>query len=434
MGTALFTAVTALQGYQRRLDVIASNIANVNTTGYRGSRVLFQELFSQTLQGASAPSGNFGGSNALQVGLGVRIGAIDIDFGQGALLTTGVASDMAIQGSGFFVLSTGEGNLYTRDGSFALNSNGELMDPGTGLLVQGFLADGFGVIDPNATPTNIAVPVGGTAIVQTTSLATLIGNLNSDAVAGDIVTRTIRVFDSLGTRRDVVLTFTKRPQLNDGTALRNAWEWRAEFNGTDVSNTAGGTGVLLFDDSGVFTSVGAETGGVFTPITGDLVSIPAALFTGDSVPTAPFDFNINFGAITELSAANDVTLSAQNGFPRGVLENFNIGANGTINGVFSNGLTIIIGQVALANFANVGGLMRTGDNLFRESPSSGPAQVGTAGTGGRGSVSGGVLEGSNVDLGTEFSNMIITQRAFQANARTITAADTLLLETVNLIR
>lgn len=438
MGTAIFSGVTGLLAFQRRLDVIASNIANVNTTGYRSSRVLFQDLFSQTLQGARAPLGTFGGNNPIQIGLGVRLATIDINFGQGSLVTTGVSSDLAIQGAGFFVLSDGITDLYTRDGSFAVNADGFLMDPATGFLVQGFGLDINGVVDVEGVPGSLSVPVGGTATVRATTVATLVGNLDSDATVGDIVTRTIRIFDSLGTARDIDLTFTKRAQVDDGSGppLFNAWEWSAVFTGTDVSNVpVGETGVMLFDSSGALSNVGSVTGGgAFTALAGDAVTIPVGLFTGASIPTTPFDFDLDFSAITELSALSDLTLSNQDGFPRGVLESFNIGEGGTINGVFTNGLTQVLGQVAIGTFSNVGGLERRGSNLFRETPASGTAQVGVAGSGGRGTVSGGVLEGSNVDLATEFSNMIITQRGFQANARTITAADTLLQETVNLVR
>lgn len=437
MGSAIFTGVTGLAAFQRRLDVVANNIANVNTPGYRSSRVLFEDLFSQTLQGARAPEGNFGGSNPIQVGLGVRIGTIDIDFSQGSLQTTGVSSDMAIQGAGFFVLSDGTGNLYSRDGSFSLNSNGLVIDPATGLRVQGFLADENGLINTEGAPTDLLVPVGGTAIVRATTLANLVGNLDAEAVAvtPTVVTRTLRVFDSLGVARDVTLTFTKRTQVTVGSDSFNAWEWATDFDGTDVTNTGGDTGVLLFNSDGTLANVGSVNGAdVFTALPGDAVSIPIAAFTGDSIPTTPFEFDINFNLVTELAGESDVSLSSQNGFPRGVLESFNIGGTGTINGVFSNGLTLVIGQVALANFANVGGVERAGDNLFRETLASGDAQIGVSGTGGRGQVNGGVLEGSNVDLGREFSSMIITQRGFQANARTITASDTLLQETVNLIR
>ena len=440
MGTAIFTGVTGLTAFQRRLDVIASNISNVNTTGYRGSRVLFQDLFSQTLAGAAAPVGNFGGTNPVQVGLGVRLGSIDVNHTQGSLLTTGVASDLAIQGQGFFVLTNGVSNVFTRDGSFALNANGLLIDPSTGLRVQGYTADANGIINSEGAPGDLLVPVGGSAIVRATTEASLVGNLDSEATAvpPTVVTRTITVFDSLGTQREITLTFTKRAQVNDGTGLRNAWEFEATFEGNPVTNVPlANTGVVLFNGQGQFISAGSVTGaGAYTALAAgtDMVSIPVALFPGDSVPDSPFDFDIDFSRMTELSADSDVTMSNQNGFPRGVLESFTIGSDGSINGVFSNGLTVIIGQVALAAFSNIAGLERAGDNFFRETLASGASQIGIPLTGGRGRVTGGVLEGSNVDLGTEFSNMIVTQRGFQANARTITAADTLLQETVNLVR
>lgn len=436
MGTALFTGVTGLLAFQRKLDVVANNISNVGTTGYRGSRVLFQDLFSQTIQGASAPTGSFGGTNPLQVGLGVQLGTIDVNHAQGSLTTTGIASDLAIQGSGMFILSDGLNDLYTRDGSFALNSDGFLIDPATGLFVQGFGVDANGNIDEISGIGNIQVPLGGQSIVQATSLATLVGNLDSGAAAGDVLSRTVTVYDSLGTPRDVTITFTKRAQVDDGGTLYNAWEFNVTFEGTDVTNVpAGNTGVLLFDTDGQFHAVGSVDGGdVFSPLAGDTVTIPIGLFTGPSIPDTPFDFSFDFSQITELSSPNDITLSTQNGFPRGVLEAFSIGEGGIINGLFTNGLTRTLGQIGLATFANVAGLERFGNNLFRETVSSGLPQVGLAGTGGRGDVRGGVLEGSNVDLATEFSNMIITQRGYQANARTITAADTLLQETVNMVR
>jgi len=448
MGASMFTAVTGLQAFQRKLDVIANNISNVNTTGFRSGRALFQDLFSQTVQGASAPSATSGGTNPMQIGLGVQIGSIDTDFGQGSLVTTGFISDLAIQGAGLFVLSDGTAQTFTRDGSFSLNPDGFLIDPASGLFVQGFPTDSTGAIDTNVPAGNISIPVGGTAIVQETSLASLVGNLSSDAVIGKttpdtltdpgvpgVLNRTIRVFDSLGTERDVQLTFTKRAQVDDGGGtLFNAWEVAATFNGTDVTNVAD-TGVLLFDGSGQLADVGNVTGGgVFTTLAGDIVSIPVGLFTGAAIPTAPLDFGVDFSFVTELADLSDVTLSNQDGFPRGVLESFAIGENGTIVGAFSNGLSQLLGQVALANFSNVSGLERVGGNSFRETPASGTAQIGVAGSGGRGQISGGALELSNVDLATEFSNMIVTQRGFQANARTITAADTLLQETVNLVR
>ncbi len=418
MGTALFTGVTGLQAHQRRLDVVASNIANINTIGYRGSRVLFQDLFSQTLRGGSAPVGNFGGTNPQQIGLGVKIASIDVDHTQGSLITTGVSSDLAIQGNGFFVLSDGVSSAFSRDGSFELNANGLLVEPGTGMRVQGYLADEQGVIDTNALVGDISIPVGATGIVRPTSLVSLIGNLNSDEEVDATVLRTLEVFDSLGTPRIVTITFTK-------SATNNQWDWQASFDGTDL-------------DTGSFTFLGDGTLDSLDPnITGS-VTVSQLLLTGNGTEPEALTFTLDFSALTHLSTGtevgSDVTVRNQDGFARGVLQSFNIGANGQINGVFSNGLTRVIAQVALANFSNVGGLSRDGNNTFLATPASGTAQIGAPESGGRGAVSGGVLENSNVDLGSEFSNLIITQRGFQANARTITAADTLLQETVNLVR
>ena len=419
MGMAMLTAVTGLQSHQRRLDVIANNIANVNTVGYRSSRVLFQDLFSQLLRGGSAPVGNFGGSNPQQVGLGVRIASIDVNHQQGSLLSTGVSSDLAIQGNGFFVLSDGQKTAFTRDGSFDLNSNGLLIDPATGMRVQGYIADDTGVVNTNQPPQDISIPIGSAGIVRSTTNVYLIGNLNANAPTSPTpttVTRTVEVYDSLGTAREVTLTFTKQ------ATPANQWTWEALYDGNSV-----GTGTLAFSTSGTLPSGTTGT-----------VTIPAALMNTTGSQPNDLTFNLDFTEITQLATdsttGSDVTVRSQDGFPRGVLESFNIGSNGEIVGVFSNGLTRVFAQVALATFSNVGGLVRDGNNMFLETPASGVAQVGPPRSGSRGTVSGGVLESSNVDLGTEFSSLIVTQRGFQANARTITAADTLLQETVNLGR
>jgi flagellar hook protein FlgE len=430
MGRALFTAVTGLKAQQTKLDVVANNIANVNTTGYRSSRVLFQDLFSQTLSGPSAPAANNGGTNPMQVGLGVQIGTIDVNHGQGSLVTTGVNSDLAIQGNGFFVLSDGLTSVYTRDGSFTVNSVGTLIDPATGLRVQGYTADSNGVIDAvNSVPGDITIPLGSDGIASATTEAELTGNLNSGTEAGEQVIRNIEVFDSLGTARNVELTFTK-------TATANEWTWEATFDNGTTTPTVG-SGTILFNPNGN-VEAGSETG---------TISITAAdLGSEATAPVDPLSVAVDFSNITQLAppedpgadpdaqAPSDITLRSQNGFPLGVLQSFSIGANGQVIGVYTNDRTRVIAQVALASFSNVGGLTREGNNAFRQSPASGLANIGTPGTGGRGTVSGGVLESSNVDLGTEFSEMIITQRAFQANSRTITAADTLLQEAVNLVR
>lgn len=423
MSIALFTGVTGLQAHQRRLDVVAANIANVNTIGYRSARVLFQDLFSQTLRGGTAPVGIYGGTNPQQIGLGAQIASIDVDFQQGSLLTTGLSSDLAIQGNGFFVLSDGLKTGFTRDGSFSLNANGLLIEPATGMRVQGYLANAQGVINTNAQPQDIAIPLSGIGIVRPTTIATMIGNLNADSTSTPPteVVRTFTVYDSLGTAQQISLTFTKEATPD------NRWSWEATYDSPVAGLTTVGSGNLDFETNGTLPS--GTTGAI---------SIAGALMNATGSLPDDLDFAVDFSSVTQLSSgadiASDITLRNQDGFPRGILESFNIGASGQVNGVFSNGLTRVIAQVALATFSNVGGLNRTGNNMFLETPASGTAQIGPPETGGRGSVAGGVLENSNVDLGREFSNLIVTQRGYQANARTITAADTILQETVNLVR
>jgi len=429
MGRALFTAVTGMKAQQNKLDVVANNIANVSTTGYRSSRILFQDLFSQTLVSGSAPTATNGGTNPEQIGLGVQTASIDVNHEQGSLVNTGVGTDLAIQGNGFFVLSDGTTNVYTRDGSFTINSSGVLIDPATGLRVQGYTADGNGVIDPaNTVLGNINIPLGASGIAQATSEAEIVGNLNSGTAAGDTVVRNVEMFDSLGIARNIEFTFTK-------SATGNEWDWDASYddNGPVVS---AGSGTLDFDVNGVPTTASA---------TGTLTLTAAQLQTEPPLPDA-LSVALDFSDMTQLSPPvdpaadpaaqppSDITLRSQNGYAFGTLDSFRIGDNGQVIGIYSNDLTQVIAQVSLATFANVGGLDRDGNTAFRQSPASGVANIGTPGSGGRGTVSGGVLESSNADLGTEFSELIIAQRAFQANSRTITAADTLLQEAVNLVR
>ncbi|MDQ1255901.1 MAG: Flagellar hook protein FlgE, partial [Candidatus Hydrogenedentes bacterium] len=371
MGQAIFTGVTGLLAHQRRMDVVANNIANVNTTGYRGSRVIFQDLFSQTLQGAAAPNGAFGGTNPMQVGLGVGVGSIDVIHNQGSLLNTGLNSDLAVQGNGFFVMTDGATRLYSRDGSFQVNANGVLVDPATGMRVQGYMADANGVIDTADELGDLTVPIGNQSIVRATANAVMIGNLTSDAAAADTVQHTIRVYDSLGAARDIQLTFTKLP-------ANGQWQWSAATTDPDIQSiTAGGT--IQFDDNGAFvSSTSNQVQANYNP-------------AGPALPVNPFTFDVDFASMTQLAGDSDISLHSQDGFERGVLESFSIGRNGVINGVFTNGLMQAIGQVAVATFPNVGGLARSGNNMFEETPASGQGQVGLPATGGRGEVVGGVL-------------------------------------------
>ena len=407
MGTAIFAGVSALQSQQRRLNVIGNNIANLSTIGFRGARVIFQDVLNQTITSASPPQAGRGGTNPRQVGLGVTVASIDTNFNQGSLFASNGIADFAIQGDGFFILNDGTGDVYTRDGSFGLDADGTLVEPATGYTVQGYTAVD-GVIDTSQPVGDIIIPTGGGGRTRATSVATLLGNLDSQAVFGDpSVQRLFRVYDSLGTVQEVTVTFTR-------SAVVNEYDWAA----THPVAGAVGSGTITFDADGQVSAGG--TGAISIPLTNGAAS--------------PFDFTLDMNGLTQHADAVTVAMTNQDGLPPGVLEAFSIGDGGVINGIFSNGLTEVLGQVALAVFSNPGGLNREGSNVFSVTPNSGIARVGLAGTGGRGMVNGGVLEGSNVDIATEFSNLIISQRAFQAGARAITTADVLLNEAVNLVR
>jgi flagellar hook protein FlgE len=406
MGTAIFAGVSALQSQQRRINVIGNNIANINTMGFRSARVIFQDVLNQTLTSAAPPQAGRGGINPRQVGSGVTIASIDTNFTQGSLFPTSGIADFAIQGDGFFIVNDGRGNLYTRDGSFGLDVDGTVVEPATGMTVQGYTAVD-GVIDTSLPIGNIVIPTGGGGRTRATTVATFMGNLDSESGVGDTVQRVIRVFDSLGTTQEVTVTFTRNAALL-------TWDWDASYGGIPT----GDSGQVVFDVDGQVASGG--TGTLNIPVT--------------SGATTPFVFDLDMSGITQLADEDTIALTNQDGLPPGVLEAFSIGQGGIINGVFSNGLTEVLGQIALAVFNNPGGLVREGSNVFSSTPNSGIARVGLPSTGGRGSVNGGVLEGSNVDIATEFSNLIIAQRAFQAGARAITTADVLLNEAVNLVR
>jgi len=422
MGTALFAGVSGLQNQQRALDVIGNNIANINTTGFRSGRVLFQDLFSTTIQGASGPSGGRSGTNPAQVGLGVGLANIDINFNQGSFQTTNIGSDLGIQGDGFFVMSDGLAEFYTRDGSFSLDSSGFLMDPATGFRVQGYSAID-GVVDTTGGIGNIEIQVGGAALARATSGVTFVGNLDARSIAGDPawppVGRSVAVYDSQGKQVDLSFTFTRT------AAPSNTFDVVVTSSEGTVGGdaTAASPFAITFDNDGQVIAGSQSANVLVTNMTG----------------VDDLNITVDFSTLTQLggsgsSASHTIAVQSQNGFSPGVLESFTVGGSGVVNGIFSNGLTQSLGQIVLGRFSNPGGLSRIGRNMFIPSPNSGIAQVGEPESGGRGSLVGGVLEGSNVDLASEFTRLIIAQRSFQANARSITTADTILGETVNLVR
>ncbi len=411
---SMFSAISGLRGHQVMMDVIANNIANVNTVGFKTSRVNFQDILSQTMRGATAPTTALGGIDPAQVGLGVTVAGIDILHTQGNLQSTSKLTDMAIQGDGFFMLADGRSVVYTRDGAFDIALDGSLVNPATGLKVQGWNADSTGAIDSTAATTALTIPIGRRTTAQATATMAVRGNLDAGANVGDTTATTLTIFDSLGVQHSCILTYTK--------TATNEWSWSAAMGAGDTATTSS-TGTISFTSDGQYS---ASTGslsidlvnGATTPIALDTAATPATL---------------DMTTMTQFSGASEAT-SNGDGFTSGTLITFAVGSGGLVTGVFSNGQTVALGQIAMATFLNPGGLMRAGQNSFTESAASGNAAVGLPGSGGRGKLVTGALEMSNVDLATQFTGMITAQRGFQANSRSITTSDEMLQELVNLKR
>ncbi|QIA26939.1 flagellar hook protein FlgE [Thermaerobacter sp. PB12/4term] len=406
MMRSLYAGISGLQNHQLRMDVVGNNIANVNTVGYKSSRVTFKELFNQTLRGASAPAGPArGGTNPIQIGLGTALGGIDVIHQAGNPQVTGVVTDMAIQGDGFFVLQDATGGYaYTRAGDFRLDAEGYLVNA-DGLRVLGWQAQG-GVL-PARDALNLGavrVPVDLAVPAQASTRVTWSSNLDATAPTSSPLTQAIDVYDSLGNSHTLIFTFTRTGP--------NQWSWDAAAAADPVTSL--GSGTLTFSSAGLLTAGSPGTVN-FNPPGAD-----------------PMTLTVDFAGLTQYAGPSTAEATAD-GYPAGQLTSFSVDASGTITGTFSNGMTQPIAQVALAAFANPAGLLRDG-NLYWESNNSGVARIGEAGIGGRGSITPGALEMSNVDLSREFVDMIVTQRGFQANSRVITTSDEMLQELVNLKR
>lgn len=558
MSNALLTGVTGLRVHQQMLEVVGNNVANLNTTGFKSQRVRFADLVYQTLQQATSTTAG-SGTNPLQVGLGVRVAAIDTDLQQGSLEATGGDFDLAIQGNGFFVVNNGTQDFYTRAGAFGLDQDNFLVDPATGLRVQrtGTVGEGDAVNPAFQTPgdNDIRVPFGTSIAGNATATITLQGNLTASAVGplattltssqpllasgapatsatdlnsldtnlvdyvagdqilltgsnngvavtatltvanppssttvasllsaitaafgpdatasldpqgnivltanatgprtltlnlsdqtapantgsttwnrynlvttvpgkdGDTVSTAIQVFDTQGTAHTLTLTFQKQSS--------NLWDLTAAIDpseGTLPDNQVTG---LQFNDDGSFQSAtGTGLGDAF--LTMQIAGL-------SNTQTIGFSFGSpnGFNGLTQYGGATSVAAINQDGFAAGSLTDVSVSKTGMIQGVFTNGRILPLAQLALALFSNPAGLDRQGDNYYALSTQSGLPLIGAAQAGGRGSIQQGSLEASNVDVTLEFTRLIIAQRGFQVNARTITVADQVLQEVANIIR
>ena len=551
MMRSLFSGVSGLRNHQTRMDVIGNNIANINTTGFKSGRVQFQDILSQTLQGASAASGGRGGTNPMQIGLGMGVASIDTVFTDGSFQPTGKDLDLSIKGQGFFVLSNdpaGLNKLYTRAGNFDFDEQGNFTVPGTGYMVQGWTADIDGNLVTSGDTGPIKISVGASMKPKASENMTLGNNLMATTTLGESVTESLKVYDTLGSAHQVQATFTRvgdrrwlysmdvpdaitgsvtnqlgeitfknngivdtittatpaatptvainptaftlnstaasvfnqpvtvfdangKPHVYDikftNTATSgtgNNWTYSITESGvknatavkSGVVNWNGTTPAYDFfaadgttpDPSGLsFTGTSAlttvtlpaatapvTTGGTFTSAKPYSTAAQAAMTFMPSAGAASVTLNLNMTDLTQFGSATTMKILDQDGYAAGQLDAKVIDVNGIITGRYSNNQSRVLGQVALATFNNPGGLMKSGDSLFTQSANSGEAQIGATGTGGRGSLNPGSLEMSNVDLAQEFSNMIITQRGFQANSKIISVADEMLQELANLKR
>ncbi len=559
MMRSLFSGVAGLRNHQTRMDTVGNNIANVNTTGFKSGRTNFQDMLSQTLQGAAGPNGNLGGTNPMQVGLGMSIASMDTQFTNGALQSTGVPTDLAISGDGFFILSDGASTTYTRDGSFKFDAAGNYVVPGTGVHVQGWMADSLGNINTAGVLSNLVKPIGVTMPATQTTSASFTGNLNSATVNGNSAATSENIYDSLGNKHlltqqyykvnigaagtgdntwicktdvagisslpamanqytqlnfntngtlntiqtlnppavataaqnvsftDLKLSTSTDPQVIGFSEFDNTNTLRT-FKGTFTYNSSTASWSCAFTESGDMTNTTLATipnitwngatylsggvafpNGVTIPYKGkDVAQTANSVTIGALVtPVAP-DGTIMAGRASQPSnsslalgentlsfsvpGANAMTVAfdrskitqskdttstvsmTPDGYAMGVLGDVTFDSQGVMTGLFSNNQRKKLGQVAMASFANNNGLMKAGNNTYIASNNSGLAKVGEANSGGRGGLTPSALEMSNVDLSQEFSNMIITQRGFQANSKIITTSDTMLEELVNLKR
>ncbi|MGE0863995.1 MAG: flagellar hook protein FlgE [Vicinamibacterales bacterium] len=414
------SSLSGLNVNQQKLNVIGNNLANINTIGFKASTVQFMDLVSQSVGGSSA--------NPMQVGLGVMTGSISPSFKQGGIENTGVPTNVAIQGNGFFVVGDASNRSYTRAGDFSFDADGMLVTA-DGLPVQGFTASDpvTGAIITTGQASNIVVPPGVLrAPTATTSFGT-VSNLNSGAAVAAEFTASVQVYDALGSPHVATITYT-----NTGAG---AWDYEITVPGEEITAGVPGTpsviatGDLTFDANGQLDLVnGAAAADVAIVGPAWANGAAATAFTWDLV-----DAN-GVASLTGFAGPSATSSVTQNGAAAGTINSISINSTGEILATFGTGSSVSVGQLAMANFNNPQGLVKLGSNRYGESASAGIPNVGVAGTGGRGSLIGSSLEQSNVDIAQEFTQMILAQRGYQANSKSITVADELLVETLNLKR
>lgn len=482
MMMSMFSSVSGLKAHQTRMDVIGNNIANVNTVGFKASRSTFQEIFSQTLSSASAPdlASGRGGVNPMQIGLGMNVDAIDVQMGRGSVQRTESPTDLSIEGEGFFIIRSGNEGSYsfTRAGNFVLDKQGNLTTA-SGQNVYGWMDYNHGdqgyifdtqepilginlyehknqnkrIIAAQVTTEAILTgnldatekPIGGTAnaVEGSAALNALpFDDVLVDGTAGsdDIPDKgadsdnipphyivPINVYDVLGNEYKLNLKMWKNFTAGEAGSETNPIEtsWYYVVDGDENATAVGSNGFIKFDSSGKLVKN-----------TGDYNYKPTIrLQPSLAVGSEPFEFELNMEQFTMYADDSSVKATRVDGYPPGTLITFSIGGDGIITGVYDNGRQQPLGQIALATFENPAGLVKVGSNQFAQTTNSGDFKLASQpGNDGSGVLVPGTLEMSNVDLAKQFTEMIITQRGFQANSRVVTTSDEILQELANLKR
>lgn len=474
MMPSLYSGVSGLRNHATRMNVVSNNIANVNTYGFKYARVAFQDMLSMDLSGAASPTDAKGGVNPKQYGLGMTVASIDNIFTQGSLQSTGKTTDLAITGEGFFVMKKGDETFYTRAGDFDLDKDGTLVNPANGLKVQGWTAttdaQGNSRIDTSASISDVKVPVYSKLPARATTTVDFRSNLNlelpqlgpnatEDEIQKNSVVTTIDTYDSEGLVHPLKMTlwhtgenqWTARPTVTTKdpvTGVETNLDVKFGVNGqaanpvvppapgaaapaAGIANTV----LLNFDPQGSLVSV-ADSAGQNTLNTGKLSATLGFTVPGKN----PQNLTLNLGTsgrydgVTQMASVSTTKAYKQDGYGMGYLESFIVDDSGVVTGSYTNGQRKALGEVALSVFTNNGGLKKSGENLFTETNNSGLANIGVADTGGRGKINSGKLEMSNVDLAEQFTDMIVTERGFQANSKSITTSDQMLQELMNLKR
>ena len=361
-----------------------------------------------TLRGGVKPESGKGGLNPVQIGMGSTVGGIDTIFKQGALQQTGKTTDLAIIGDGFFIVSDGEQQYYTRAGNFQFDALGRLVTK-NGYSVQGWNADPEGKITKDKPIGDIILPYGKRMPARATTTVSFTGNLDSRANSSDEYVISTTIYDSQGNSHTLSITLKKTDS--------NTWYWEASLPGGGVIDSDSSSGTISFNEDG---SINTDT-------------LPQ-LKIDPGNGAKQMSITLDFKGLTQYASQFTAVVSSQDGCTAGNLEAISIQEDGRILGTFSNGITQTLAQIALARFNNPSGLVRLEKNLYGATGNSGVPLIGTAGSSIQASIVSGALEQSNVDLASEFTRLIIAQRGFQANSRVITTSNDVLQDLVNLKR